>query len=112
MPAKRPKLPALHPALTSSRPTKCACPEAEMDILCLNRCYWPDVEATGQLLTELCSDLARRHHVTVIAGQPNFVDINGRQLIQREMHDGVHIIRLRNSRFSNHSLLARLLPLL
>src|SRR5260370_15448228 len=85
--------------------------EPTLDLLFLNRCYWPDVEATGQLLTELCSDLARRHHVTVIAGQPNFVDINGRQLIQREMHDGVHIIRVRNSRFSKKSLIGRVLGL-
>jgi colanic acid biosynthesis glycosyl transferase WcaI len=27
-------------------------------ILFLNRSYWPDAEATGQLLTELCEDLA------------------------------------------------------
>ena len=28
-------------------------------ILFLNRSYWPDAEATGQLLTELCEDLAK-----------------------------------------------------
>ena len=44
-----------------------------MKLLFLNRCYWPDVEATGQLLTELCSDLAPAHDVTVVPGRPNFV---------------------------------------
>jgi glycosyltransferase involved in cell wall biosynthesis len=82
-----------------------------MDLVFLNRCYWPDVEATGQLLTELCSDLARRHQVTVIAGQPNFVDVAGRLLIEREVHDGVNIIRVRNSRFSKKSLAGRILGL-
>jgi colanic acid biosynthesis glycosyl transferase WcaI len=82
-----------------------------LDVLFLNRSYWPDVEATGQLLTELCGDLARRHRVTVIAGQPNFVDAGGRGLIQRETHQGVHIIRVRNSRFSKKSLLGRVLGL-
>ena len=41
-----------------------------------NRSYWPDAEATGQLLTELCEDLAPDFDVTVVAGLPNtsFVD--------------------------------------
>jgi hypothetical protein len=26
-------------------------------VLLMNRSYWPDAEATGQLLTELCEDL-------------------------------------------------------
>ncbi len=39
-------------------------------ILFLNRSYWPDAEATGQLLTELCEDLTDRFDVHVIAGQP------------------------------------------
>lgn len=40
-------------------------------ILVLNRSYWPDAEASGQLLTELCEDLADAFEMTVIAGQPN-----------------------------------------
>src|SRR5260370_21843843 len=85
--------------------------EPTLDLLFLNRCYWPDVEATGQLLAELCSDLARRHHVTVIAGQPNCVEVDGRRLIQRERHEGVQVIRVRNSRFSKKSLAGRLFGL-
>jgi len=46
-------------------------------LLFLNRSYYPDVEATGQLLAELCADLARRHEVIVIAGRPNFVADTG-----------------------------------
>jgi len=34
-----------------------------------NRSFWPDVEATGQLLAELCEDLSARHEVTVVAGR-------------------------------------------
>ena len=40
-------------------------------VLILNRSYWPDAEATGQLLTELCEDLAAEFDLTVVAGQPN-----------------------------------------
>jgi len=82
-----------------------------LNVLFLNRSYWPDVEATGQLLTELCADLARSHRVTVIAGQPNFVAATGKGFSQRETHQGVHIIRVRNSRFSKKSLLGRVLGL-
>jgi glycosyltransferase involved in cell wall biosynthesis len=82
-----------------------------MNVLFLNRSYWPDVEATGQLLTELCGDLARRHRVTVVAGRPNFVDAGGRGLVEREEHEGVHIVRVRNSRFSKRSLAGRVLGL-
>jgi len=39
-------------------------------ILFFNRSFHPDVEATGQLLTELCEDLAAEgHEVAVVAGQ-------------------------------------------
>ena len=37
-------------------------------VLILNRSYWPDAEATGQLLTELCEDLAAEFNITVVAG--------------------------------------------
>jgi colanic acid biosynthesis glycosyl transferase WcaI len=82
-----------------------------LNVLFLNRSYWPDVEATGQLLTELCGDLVGRHRVSVIAGQPNFVCAAGRGLFERETHQGVHIIRVRNSRFSKKSLAGRVLGL-
>ena len=84
-----------------------------MDVLFLNRSYWPDVEATGQLLTELCTDLARAHRVTVIAGRPNFVSCGrGAGLITYERHDGVQIVRVGNPRFDKKSLLSRAVGLL
>jgi glycosyltransferase involved in cell wall biosynthesis len=74
--------------------------------LFINRSYYPDVEATGQLLTELCSDLAKQHDVTVIAGRPNFVATD-RSLPCRETHQGVRIVRVRNLRFSKSGMLGR-----
>ncbi len=83
-----------------------------MDILFLNRSYWPDVEATGQLLTELCTDLARRHHVTVIAGRPNFVAASRKSpWLSREEHDGVEIIRVGNRPFDKKSFMSRVVGL-
>ncbi len=42
-------------------------------VLFVNRSYWPDCEATGQLLTELCEDLASKFDVSVLTGQPNHI---------------------------------------
>jgi glycosyltransferase involved in cell wall biosynthesis len=78
--------------------------------LFVNRSYYPDVEATGQLLTELCSDLARRHEITVIAGRPNFVNAR-HPLADRETHQGVEIVRVRNIRFNKISMAGRALGL-
>lgn len=64
-------------------------------VLFLNRSYWPDMEATGQLLTELCEGLAHDFLVEVLAGQPNSVNPlappDWQQLAQ---HRGVLIRRL------------------
>src|SRR5262249_25885518 len=82
-----------------------------LKVLVFNRSYYPDVEATGQLLTELCTDLAKNHSVHVVAGLPNFVQVNG-GLIQKDSHEGVDITRVRNLRFSKKSLLGRIVGLL
>jgi glycosyltransferase involved in cell wall biosynthesis len=79
-------------------------------VLVLNRSYWPDVEATGQLLTELCEELARGCRVTVIAGQPNHSFETG-ALPRREVRNGVEIIRVRNRRYRKTSLLSRAIGL-
>lgn len=76
----------------------------------MNRAYWPDVEATGHLLGELCGDLAQRDfQISVIAGQPNFSD---QRLPSRETHDGVSITRVGNRRFKKASFVSRAIGLL
>ncbi len=37
----------------------------------VNRSYWPDAEATGQLLTDLTVSMADQWNVEVLVGQPN-----------------------------------------
>jgi glycosyltransferase involved in cell wall biosynthesis len=83
-----------------------------VNLFFLNRCYWPDVEATGQLLTELCSDLAASHRVTVVPGRPNFVEAGAGSWFERERHEGVEIIRVGNRRFTKKSFLGRAVGLL
>lgn len=78
---------------------------SQASILFLNRSYWPDVEATGQLLTELCEGLVPHFAVSVMAGLPNSVkgvDASGWQ--QTPVHNGVQIHRLRHSTFPKHRM--------
>jgi glycosyltransferase involved in cell wall biosynthesis len=82
-------------------------------VLVLNRSYWPDAEATGQLLTELCEDLASRFEITVIAGQTNQnpTGIPCRTWGAQE-HHGVTIRRVPHLKLGKKFLWARGLNLL
>lgn len=67
-------------------------------VLFVNRSYWPDREATGQLLTELCQSLAESYDVRVLCGQPNSPE-NGQQYQKRgvQIRKGVAIRRVRHT---------------
>lgn len=85
-------------------------------ILFLNRSFYPDISATGQLLTELCEDLVNLYHcqVTVISGRPmvrrdDYPDDNFLKAIFRTEHyNGIEILRVRNTVFSPKSFLGRI----
>ena len=79
----------------------------------LNRSFWPDVEATGQLLEELTEHLAERWDVTVVTGQPNRNPGN-HEFVKRgvQVRDGVTIDRLGHTQFSKSSKVGRLTNLL
>lgn len=72
-------------------------------VLFLNRSYWPDSEATGQLLTALCEGLAEKFDVHVLAGQPNVsaVDTGWQQADQRH---GVTIHRVNHTTLSKRNM--------
>ena len=80
-------------------------------VLFLNRSYWPDVEATGQLLTALCEGLTPNFDVGVLAGRPNAIVNN------LEMQDwttanekgGVHIHRVAHTNFPKRNLVGKAL---
>ncbi len=67
-----------------------------MHVCFFNRSYWPDLGATGQLLTELAEDLVRMHgwDVTVVTGYPLRSDA---RLPASEWRHGVHIVRAAGS---------------
>ena len=82
-----------------------------MRLLFLNRSFWPDPEATGQLLTELCADLSREHEVAVIAGPSYHVPSHARGLLQRDSYGSVRVIRTWGTRLPKRRLRGRLLNL-
>ncbi|MBX3441644.1 MAG: glycosyltransferase family 4 protein [Planctomyces sp.] len=79
-------------------------------ILFINRSYWPDTEATGQLLTELCEDLAAdgEFDVHVLCGRPNHVSGAPPAGGDADVHNGVTIHRIPHTAFSKRSTLGKL----
>jgi colanic acid biosynthesis glycosyl transferase WcaI len=77
-------------------------------VLFINRSYWPDGEATGQLLTELAEDLSDRFEVSVVAGLPN-TNPTGEsfRVLRTEVKDGVTIRRVSHTRLPKRWLPGR-----
>lgn len=84
-PTRRERLPPPSPIAVNGAP---AC---RPRLLVFNQYYWPGVEATAQLLSDLCGALADDFDVTVVTGrlreQPSQPG--------HQRHDGVEIIRVR-----------------
>lgn len=70
-------------------------------MLVLNQYYWPGIEATAQLLTELCEGLAGKYEVTVVAGTTAGAGPG------REVRKGVEIVRVPSTAFSRRLMTAR-----
>ena len=69
-------------------------------IVLVNRCYWPDQEATGQLLTDLAEGLANEFDVHVLCGQPNSPSTQSFLRRGIESHGGVTVHRVGHTRFA------------
>jgi glycosyltransferase involved in cell wall biosynthesis len=78
-----------------------------MHLLFLNRSFWPDIEATGQFLTELCEDLSLDHEITFISG-PSYHVVTARHLWRREKFGRVSIIRTWGTRLPKSRLPLRM----
>src|SRR5438093_6428769 len=72
-------------------------------LLVLNHYYWPGIEATAQLLTDLCEALAQDAEVTVITGVLHGHEDEPRRIV----HEGVEIIRVPSTSFERSKLFAR-----
>ncbi len=72
-------------------------------MLVLNQYYWPGVEATAHLLTELCEGLAAEYDVTVVTGR-----LRGHEEDRSyEQRNGVKIIRVRSTAYDRAPLSRR-----
>lgn len=69
-------------------------------LLVLNQYYWPGVEATAQLLTQLCESLAADYQVRVLTGV-----VRGHEgLPRREVRNGVEVVRVPSTAFERSRL--------
>jgi glycosyltransferase involved in cell wall biosynthesis len=69
-------------------------------ILVLNQYYWPGVEATAHLLTELCEALAEDYDVEVVTGV-----LRGHEDAPRDVeHNGVKITRVSSTSYERSEL--------
>jgi glycosyltransferase involved in cell wall biosynthesis len=74
-------------------------------LLVLNQYYWPGVEATAHLLSQLCAALAEEFEITVVTGRLSIPRADP----GRTTHDGVEIIRVRSTAYDRSSLPLRAL---
>jgi colanic acid biosynthesis glycosyl transferase WcaI len=72
-------------------------------LLVLNQYYWPGIEATAQLLTDLCEALAEDLEVTVVTGVLHGHEDEPRHVV----HSGVEIVRVPSTSFERSKLFAR-----
>jgi len=72
-------------------------------LLVLNQYYRPGVEATGQLLADLCEELAKDFDVTVVTATLRNAPAG------RDVRDGVEVIRVRSAAFERRRLWLRAL---
>ncbi len=75
-------------------------------ILVFNQYYWPGLEATAQLLSDLCSALAQEFDVTVVTGR---LHRRGGTEPGTRWHEGVQIVRVRSTAFDRAKLPLRAL---
>ena len=74
--------------------------EGRRRILVLNQYYWPGVEATAQLLSQLCEALAADFEVTVVTGR-----LRGHpDLPTEEVRHGVRIVRVSSTAYERSQL--------
>ena len=75
-------------------------PPTKPRLLVLNQYYWPGVEATAHLLSELCEGLADDFEITVVTGHLHGHD----ELPDEDVHNGVRIVRVRSTAFDRTQL--------
>lgn len=74
-------------------------------ILVINQYFYPDLASSGQLLTELCIDLAKKNDVMVVSGRPSYGGVASAPPA------GIDMVQMRtawSTSFSRHNMIGRL----
>jgi glycosyltransferase involved in cell wall biosynthesis len=81
-----------------------------MRVLMFNRCFPPEIGATGQLLRELCEDLSTNYEVTIVVGRS---EPSGKGILpfHVEHHGSLHVFRVGGTRFVKKNLVLRVFNL-
>jgi glycosyltransferase involved in cell wall biosynthesis len=77
--------------------------ESRPRLLVLNQYYWPGLEATAYLLSQLCAALAEDYDVTVITGRLAIPRADP----GKTTHEGVNVVRVRSTAFDRSRLFLR-----
>jgi glycosyltransferase involved in cell wall biosynthesis len=72
-------------------------------LLVFNQYYWPGIEATAQLLTDLCEALADEAEIKVVTGVLHGHEDEPRHVV----HNGVEIVRVPSTSYERSQILAR-----
>ncbi|MDW8284994.1 MAG: glycosyltransferase family 4 protein [Bacteroidota bacterium] len=79
-----------------------------INILIFNRCYPPEIGATGTIIRDIAKFLySRGHKVTIIVGRP-IVRKESYYLYRKYHDDGILVIRVGSTSFSHNSMLGRI----
>jgi len=78
--------------------------ERRLRLLVFNQYYWPGVEATAYLLSELCRELSDEFEITVVTGR-----LRGVHNERRLMHEGVEVLRVPSTSFYRANIWLRAL---
>ena len=86
--------------------------EKKKHILIFNRSFWPDIESTGQLITELCGQLIEKYEITAIVGRSYYVKndtFKQNVFYDRKVFNGIEIIRTKHTIFWKGNLIGRII---
>lgn len=78
--------------------------DRRIQLLVFNQYYWPGVEATAHLLSELCRELSDEFEITVVTGR-----LRGVKNDQRLVHEGVVVLRVPSTSFLRANIWLRAL---
>jgi len=80
----------------------------EKSLMILSQYFYPDLAATGQLLTELAEDLTSYgYHIKVLTAKPSYYK-NKEKYLKEEIYQGIDIYRVFATKFNKNMISGRL----